>query len=233
MDPNNEIENQYYPETLEGVEHRINMEVEHGASWDDPYVTDLVELKRKMETEAQANLDDDSIITDQELNQYVESYLRRPGAAWSNTKLTGQDVVDSMKRYVQETGVDPQYAVGMLPLMLTQGQLESQFGTNAPRAAKEGWDPYSNIYNIGVQDKQTTMEHRDMGSGLDAWWNLLHDDYLNEGQTPVEQLYSPGGFVNYRGDRYASNPHYEDQIRKQIDFINRKFPMPSGEWGGP
>ena len=188
----------------EWIAHEIEMNREHGDPHDKSGNTiQLLNIQKQREAEAKAALvDDDSVITDQELTQYVDSILGR----W-NTEITGQDYVDAAKRHRQKTGASGSSTLDLLQMGMVQGQMESGFGTRAPRS-EEGWDPYSNIYNIGVQDDKTTMQFPDRAAGLDAYFDLMYNDYTNQGQIPIEQLLQPGGFVNQRGERYASNREY-------------------------
>lgn len=135
----------------------------------------------------------------------TQRYLDRP--AFKGTPLKGDILAEAAKEVYDETGVyvPPELA-------LAQAQFESSMG-------RKGRSPETNPWNVLEFDEGTKGTFKDVKEGTKAYFRLMAKDYLN-GKTTEDLL---NNFVNYRGDRYASNPHYEKNLRTQTKFIKKFF----------
>ena len=134
----------------------------------------------------------------------AQTYLDR--GIFQNTPMTGEMLSNAAKKaYEQYNTLVP------LELALAQGQFESHMGT-------KGRSPGTNPYNVGEYDAGTVMQFPDTETGVQAYYNLIANNYLKDKQ--LDELL--GDFVNTEGNRYASDPEYEEKLVGQIDFI-RKF----------
>lgn len=143
-----------------------------------------------------------------DFNQYAsiaQKYLQRP--IFRGTPITGQMLADAARNTYERTGK-------LIPvdLALAQGQLESHLGTRS----KRGKNAITNPYNVGEFDSGTKMKFNTTQDGVNAYYNLMANDYLKN-STPDDLMYS---FVNSEGNRYASNPDYENIIKKQREYIS-------------
>ena len=104
------------------------------------------------------------------------------------------------------------------PLLLSQSQNESHFGT-APRARRTG-----SVISIGQWDNKTVTTYPDQDSCFEPYIKIMQRDYLQNGKVSVDDLLKAGNFVNYLGMRFASNPHYERNVRVTRNKIIREHP---------
>lgn len=132
----------------------------------------------------------------------AQAYLDRP--IFNGTPLTGQMFADAAKNTFLQTGkyIPPQFA-------LAQAQLESKMGLNSRHAA-------SNPFNVGEFDSGTTQQFNTPQDGVNAYYNTVAKDYLTGNVTTDDLTHN---YVNYNGDRYASNPNYEQKMRQQMNYI--------------
>ena len=147
-------------------------------------------------------------VDDNFFNDYAikaQAYLNRD--TFRGTPITGQMLADAAKEAYQQTG-----RIVPLDLALSQAQFESSMG-------RTGRSPSTNPYNVGEFDEGTKQTFKDTASGVKAYYKLMANDYLKD--RTAEQLMN--NFVNYRGDRYASNKLYEKKLREQSGYINRFF----------
>lgn len=133
----------------------------------------------------------------------AQAYLDRP--IFDGTPLNGQMFADAAKNTFLQTGkyVPPQFA-------LAQAQLESKMGLLSRHAA-------TNPFNVGEFDSGTTQQFPTANDGVNAYYNLLGKNYLSGATTTDDLLHN---YVNQSGNRYASNSNYEENMQKQIGFIN-------------
>src|SRR3989338_612021 len=125
---------------------------------------------------------------------------------FSGTPLTGDILAEAAQRAYQETGV---YVP--VQLALAQAQQESEMGTR-------GRDPeniVNNPFNVGEWDSGTMLTFESTQEGVDAYYSLIARNYLS-GTTPDQLLQN---FVNHDGNRYASDPGYEQSLRIHIRTI--------------
>ena len=133
----------------------------------------------------------------------AQKYLDRD--VFKGTPITGEMLEKSAKKTFKKTG-----KLIPLELALSQAQFESSMG-------REGRSPQTNPYNVGEFDDKTTMTFDKTEDGVDAYYKLMANDYLND-KKPDELLKN---FVNKNGHRYAKNPEYEAGLTKQVKYINR------------
>lgn len=125
---------------------------------------------------------------------------------FDGTGVTGQMLANAAKNTFVSTGkyIPPEFA-------LAQGQLESKFGTMASRPGT-----VTNPYNVGEFDNGTKQTFRTLEDGVGAYYNTVAKDYLTGGKTTDDLMRN---YVNYNGNRYASNMNYEQNLRQQAAFI--------------
>lgn len=104
------------------------------------------------------------------------------------------------------------------PLLLSQSQNESHFGTT-PRAKRTG-----SVISIGQWDNKTVTTYPDQDSCFEPYIKIMQRDYLQNGKVSVDDLLKAGNFVNHLGMRFASNPHYERNVRVTRNKIIREHP---------
>ena len=135
--------------------------------------------------------------------KYAQTYLNRP--IFKGTPLTGK-----MLRLSAENTYNTTKTFVPVDFALSQAQLESSMGRRSRYAS-------TNPFNVGEYDKGTRIRFKTLQDGVNSYYTLMANDYL-KGTTPQQLLTN---FVNFRGDRYASNPEYERKMRNQIKYINR------------
>jgi hypothetical protein len=133
----------------------------------------------------------------------AQTYLSRP--VFQGTPLKGALLAQSAKRAYDETGT-----VVPLELALAQAQFESGM-------ARKGRNPATNPYNVGEYDEGTKMKFKSIQDGIDAYYKVIAQDYMKD-KDLTELMVS---FTNKAGNRYASNPEYEKQLKEQIAYINK------------
>ena len=97
-----------------------------------------------------------------------------------------------------------------LELALSQAQFESMMGT-------KGRNPSTNPYNVGEFDEGTKIKFKTMDEGVQRYFDLMSKDYLRT--NTLDNLLT--NFVNYQGNRYASDKDYEKKIKAQVEFIRK------------
>lgn len=135
---------------------------------------------------------------------WAQRYLDRP--IFKGTPVSGKMMRNAAEAAYNGTGV-----VVPVDLALAQGQRETHFGLKGRK--HKGTNPY----NVGEQDNKTTMVFPTTEAGVQAYFNLIANDYLND--KSYDELKSR--FVNKKGLRYATDPTYEDYIKSQTAYIQK------------
>jgi len=135
----------------------------------------------------------------------AERYLSRP--AFKNSIVKPKDIADAAYDYYQKTDFKMP-----LNLLLTQAQQETKIGTKLKSK--------NNIFNIGNTTEGKTRDFNSPREAIDAYVELIHKDYLNEGQKSPEDLLKPKSFINVKGYRYAKDPRYEKKLFNQMQYID-------------
>jgi hypothetical protein len=141
-------------------------------------------------------------------HEIANRYLSRP--AFKGTSLTPDVLVAGAKDAFANHGTYVPVEMALL-----QAQFESGMG-------REGRNPKKNPYNIGEWDNETKFKPKTLEHGVKAYYNTMARDYLSGGKNWADLL-ADGGFVSQVAKdkkgmpaRYASNPEYEFNIRKQL-----------------
>ncbi len=151
-------------------------------------------------------------------NTYLNSaqkYLNRP--VFKGTSLKAKDIADAAMDFYNKTGYQ-----APLEMILTQGQMESGLGTKLKSKY--------NYFNIGNTDEGLTKDYPSAKQSVGDYLNLMYNDYLQKGEKSFEDLLKPKGFINAAGNRYASDPVYEEKIKNQLNYV-KKFLNKKG-YGG-
>ncbi len=137
----------------------------------------------------------------------ADLYLERE--IFKGTSIKGKELAKAAQIAFVTTGhfIPVEFALAQL-------QFESMGGTKG-RSAK------NNPFNVGEFDDGTTLTFNEPQEGLNAYFGLIAQDYLGDHNT-LDGLLSDG-FINKSGNRYASDPEYEQKIFKQMMFIDRFF----------
>lgn len=134
----------------------------------------------------------------------ADAYLARD--VFSGTPLTGEVLAKSAKKTYEETG---KYIP--VDFALAQAQRESSMG-------RKGRSPKNNPYNVGEFDEGTKITFKNMEEGVQAYFNLIANDYLVDGKTTDDLMKN---FVNHQGNRYATDTEYETYFQQQVPFIQK------------
>lgn len=144
----------------------------------------------------------------------AQRYLDRPVAArnpakmFRGTPVTGDMLASAASNTYANTGT-----LVPLSLVLPQGHLESHFGTRTNSKARP-----ENPFNVGVFDDGVRRTFPTTRAGVQAYYDLMANDYLGSGRRPEDLLTS---FANRDGNRYASDVNYEQNLRKQLGIVNK------------
>ena len=138
-----------------------------------------------------------------ELVEAVDNYIQYVGPG---SCLNGLVLVEACELY----GVDLKFA-------LAQGHIESHFGTKGI-AAKT-----NSVFNVGSWDGVSADKINRDGRGyshpdrsVEPYLEKLKTSYL-VGKTEMDMFKK---FTNTKGQRYASNPNYEHQLKRIYDNID-------------
>lgn len=148
-----------------------------------------------------------------------------------NLKQQQISEIDNLMRSVAElNGRDPnqielsaEHIVNMcnkynfpIPLLLAQAHLESHFGTTS-RAQKT-----NSVFSVGsYDDGRNVYKPSTQNESIENYILTIQNYYLKD--KTIDELLANGGFVNFRGHRYASDKNYELKIRQTMNGIIKKY----------
>lgn len=148
--------------------------------------------------------------TKYQLVNVVDSVIK---AYSPNSVLSALILVNECDRY----GID-------IRLPLAQGLIESCYGTKGlARHTNSVWNfgafdgvPYDKILNI--------YKYPHPNKSIEPYLKLLSSNYLGNSKTEYDLL---DNFVNFRGERYASNPNYENELKIVLNNFNDRTTLNS------
>ena len=135
-----------------------------------------------------------------------KKYLSRD--VFKGSSLKAQDITNAASKFHSQTGY--KYP---LELLLSQAQTETLLGANLKSK--------NNFFNVGNTDKGAIKNYETPESAILDYMNLMYKDYLQSGKKDYKDLLKQKSFINYQGNRYASNPNYENEVLNQSQFINK------------
>ena len=107
-----------------------------------------------------------------------------------------------------------------IPLLLAQARAESCFGTTK-RAKK-----CNTMFSLGqYDDGRNLCKFETFDDGIEAYIKTIKKHYLLDGQKSVNDLLKDKCYVDYKGDRYASNKRYEKDLRIIRNDIISMYPV--------
>lgn len=161
-------------------------------------------IKQEVGVEQQVNTLRDKKIED--VTKYIAQALKNQNMSIENLQLSPEKIVD----VCQKNNFD-------LPLLLAQAHLESCFGmTNRARKTNSVW-------SVGSYDSgKNACTYPTQDDSIQPYINLMKAKYLND--KSIDELLSPGGFVNDLGMRYASDKNYENKVKSIRNKIIRLYP---------
>lgn len=141
------------------------------------------------------------------VREYMSNALKNQDYSLTSTKLKPETLVNAS----MESGFD-------LPFIMAVAHQESCFGATS-RARRTG-----SVFSVGLYDNGHNVKtYSDPNDSVYDFINLLNNDYLSNGKG-LQDLLKPGAFVNYNGDRYASDTGYENKIKYLRNRIVKKYP---------
>jgi hypothetical protein len=75
-----------------------------------------------------------------------------------------------------------------------------------------------NPFNVGNTDSGQNVQHNDIQSGINAYFDLIASQYLGRGRTAKDLV---NNFVNRSGSRYATDTAYEQRLNSYAAQANR------------
>lgn len=152
-------------------------------------------------------------------------YIRELQISYQGVKA---DLVDITQHYIDS--VAPNSGLRALVLVencekygipitftLAQGEIESHFGTTGLAYRT------NSVWNVGAFDDYTLndIQHKfnNPNDSVNPYLDLLVKNYLPS--KSIEDLLE--NFVDINGNRYATDPHYEDKLKSKISYIKEHY----------
>lgn len=140
------------------------------------------------------------------VRDYMVTALKNRGVPEDTLKLSPEKIVQAC----EANNFD-------LPLLLAQAHLESCFGITS-RAQRT-----NSVWSVGSYDNgHNACTYNSQNESIIPYIKLMKNRYLN-GKT-VDDILSPGKFVDIYGHRYASDPKYEAKVKSIRNKILQKYP---------
>lgn len=127
-----------------------------------------------------------------------------------NSQVTGEMMTNCAKKYFSQGYVPPELALAQLVL---EGGLSKDQNAKPIRT--------KNPFNVGNVDSGEVNVRPSFEDGVCMYYDLMTRRYLSKGKSAEDLLQN---FVNAAGNRYASNPNYEEQLQslaKSISSISK------------
>jgi hypothetical protein len=169
----------------------------------------LIAFAKQEEMMKQEKMKADSIFNEKvkACDEYITKALGVKGYSRDATKLSSEALVKNSMKYNFD-----------LPLLLAAAHLESCFGVT-PRAKKT-----NSIYSVGLYDNGKNLaSYAHPDDSISAYIELLYNDYLIDDKT-INDLLTPGCFINKNGYRFASDKDYEKNLKSIRNRIIKQYP---------
>lgn len=153
-----------------------------------------------------------NIFEKESYNKIFDEYEKNANKYLNRDIFKGTPITGEMLRLSAEKTYNKHKVIVPLELALAQAQMESSMG-------RTGRSPKNNPYNVGEYDSHTYLKFGSTQKGIDAYYNLIAKDYLNNKK--LDDLLN--NFVNKDGNRYASDSLYEEKVKSQINYISTFF----------
>ena len=162
-------------------------------------------------------------------NFFVDIYTETLDLKYWAAKDELCDSINShIKKVAPRSGLEGLWIIKMtdrydidILLCMAQAQNESAYGTT-------GSARHTNqVFNVGIFDHYKTTSDiprrkfiDNPNKSIESYCKVIKNDYLGDSRTCMDLL---DNFVNLRGDRYASNPVYEQSLFIIYNNLDNKF----------
>ena len=125
----------------------------------------------------------------------------------SKAQVTGDMMANCAKKYFSQGYVPPELALAQLTL---EGGLSKEPNVKPIRT--------KNPFNVGNTDSGEVNIRPSFEDGVCLYYDLMTRKYLVKGKSADDLL---NNFVNVNGNRYASGPDYEQNLKSLVSTINK------------
>lgn len=169
------------------------------------------ELKQYVDPEVNVGpgITDLNLMTEEGYAQYAEicdAFLSK----YSNPlNISGEMLAFSARRAFKRyrNYVPPELALGQLML---EGGINNEDPNSRPIRTR-------NPFNIGNTDRRS-KSYNDVQEAIDDYYRLIASKYIGKGKTATNLITD---FVNKRGERYATDPNYENKLASIAQKVNK------------